>query len=289
MHGRLYRMTRHQTISRAASAVLALVWLAVAATALTPASTIAQTPSRGLRAPAPLPARAVSAGTIDGIVSDTSLVPLQAAFVSILGTSIRIGTGPNGRFRITKLPAGKYLLLVKRVGYRPVSGIVDVPPSDTLRLSYTLEKLAANELNAVVVTEKSPSMRMAEFEARRKLGVGEFMTAAQIREHNPAYSTELFRRFKSVNVSPNHAGAITQYFALSAREGGNPALGACPMQMYLDQVPLPNPFDLDLLPPPRDIAGIEVYSGAATIPPQFNGYDRGCGVILVWSKDGGSQ
>jgi hypothetical protein len=227
-------------------------------------------------------------GTVDGIVSDTGLVPLQGAFVSILGTRIRIGTGPNGRFRITNVPAGQYLVVVKRVGYHPTSEAVEVAASDTLRVAYTLEKLRSEELEPVVVTAKSPSIRMAEFEARRKLGVGEFMTTAEIEQRNSAYSTELMRKFKSVNVSPNHAGPVTQYYALSAREGGNPSLGACPMQVYLDQVPLPSPFNLDLLPPPREIAGIEVYAGSATIPPQFSGMNRGCGVILVWTKDGGT-
>src|ERR1041385_3307554 len=105
------------------------------------------------------PARAF--GTIDGIVSDTSLVPLQAAFVSILGTSVRIGTGPNGRFRITKVPAGQYLVIVKHVGHRPTSAVIDVPANDTLRLSYTLEP-AAVELNPVVIAEKAPALRMQE-------------------------------------------------------------------------------------------------------------------------------
>src|SRR5689334_21736704 len=80
-------------------------------------------------------------GTIDGIVSDTNLVPLQGAFISVLGTAIRVGTGPNGRFRITKVPVGQYLLIVKRVGYKPTSAVVDVPATDTLRLAYTLEQV----------------------------------------------------------------------------------------------------------------------------------------------------
>src|SRR3954470_22280118 len=67
------------------------------------------------------PTVAMHLGTIDGVVADSNLVPVQAAFVSILGTKIRVGTGPNGRFRITKIPAGKYLVLVKRVGYHPTS------------------------------------------------------------------------------------------------------------------------------------------------------------------------
>jgi hypothetical protein len=260
----------HQTLHRS--------WLIAAVSASITASTVLAQDPPGKRV----------LGTVDGIVSDTGLAPLQGAFVSILGTKIRVGTGPNGRFRITNVPPGQYLIIVKRVGYHPASSAVEVAAPDTLRLSYTLEKLRPEELEAVVVTAKSPSIRMAEFEARRKLGVGEFMTSAEIEQRNSAFSTELFRKFKSVNVSPNHAGPVTQYYALSAREGGNPSLGACPMQVYLDQVPLPSPFNLDLLPPPREISGIEVYAGSATIPPQFSGMNRGCGVILVWTKDGGT-
>jgi hypothetical protein len=225
-----------------------------------------------------------SLGTIDGIVSDTNLVPLQGAFVAILGTTIRIGTGPNGRFRITKVPVGEYLLIVKRVGYRPTSAVIDVPATDTLRLAYTLDKVA-EELKPVVVTEKSPSKKMAEFEERRRFGLGQFMNAEEIAARNSVYTTEVLRNFTAINVSPDHSGAITQYFAISKREGGNPQVGACPMQVYVDQVPLPNPFNLDLLPAPRELGGIEVYSGPSTMPPQFNGYDRGCGVILIWTKD----
>jgi hypothetical protein len=224
-------------------------------------------------------------GTIDGVVSDTNLVPLQGAFISVLGTNLRIGTGPNGRFRITKVPVGQYLLIVKRIGYRPTSAVIDVPATDTLRLAYTLEQVGVDVLNPVVVTEKSPSKKMAEFEQRRRLGVGQFMNADEIDAHNSARATEVLRNFTTVNVSQDNSSAITKYYALSKREGANPQLGACPMQLYVDQVPLPSPFNLDLLPAPREIAGIEVYSGAATIPPQFNGYDRGCGVILIWTKD----
>src|SRR5438874_443229 len=94
-------------------------------------------------------------GTIDGVVSDTNLLPLRGAFVSMLGTTIRVGTGPSGRFRITKVPAGRYLVIVKRVGYRPTSEFVDVPAADTARLAYTLSEAAAATLEPVIVTEKA--------------------------------------------------------------------------------------------------------------------------------------
>ena len=112
------------------------------------------------------------------------------------------------------------------------------------------------------------------------------MTQEEIEAKNTVYSTELLRRFSSINVSPDRGSVITQWYAISRREGANPMVGACPMAVFLDQIPLPTPFNLDLLPPPKDLAGIEVYPGASTIPPQFAGFNRGCGVILVWTKDG---
>jgi hypothetical protein len=271
----MLRLTRSLSLCTSAAA-LAVLLPAAAQSQIRPVGT------------GPTPIAPIARGTVDGVVSDTGLVPLQAAFVAILGTKIRVGTGPNGRFRITNVPAGEYLVIVKRVGYHPTSGVVDVPASDTVRLAYTLDKLRPNELETVVITANSPSSRMVGFESRRKLGVGEFMSADQIKARNSVFTTELMRAFKSVNVSPSHANAITTYYALSAREGGNPTVGACPMQVYLDQVPLPTPFNLDLLPPPNDLAGIEVYAGASTIPPEFNGYNRGCGLILVWTKEGGT-
>ena len=223
-------------------------------------------------------------GTVDGVVSDTNLNPLQAAFVSILGTKIRVGTGPNGRFRITKVPSGQYLVIVKRVGYRPTSAVIEVPGSDTVRLAYMLENIVTT-LNPVTVTEKPLSLKMSEFLARRKLGIGQFMNQEEIENVNAVFSTEIFRRFTSINVSPNRARQLTEYFALSQREGGNPMTGACPMSVVLDDVPLPTPFNLDLLPSPRDLAAIEVYAGPSTTPAKYGGFNRGCGVILIWTKD----
>src|SRR6185436_6508698 len=126
---------------------------------------------------------AKSPGTVDGIVSDTNLAPLQGAFVSVLGTKLRIGTGPNGRFRITNVPPGQYLVIVKRVGFRPTSGVVEVRATDTLRLSYTLEPISST-LDPVLISEKPFSLRLGEFAARRRAGFGEFMTQEEIEAKN---------------------------------------------------------------------------------------------------------
>jgi hypothetical protein len=225
-------------------------------------------------------------GMIDGIVTDSNLAPLGSAQVTVLSTSVRVPTGANGRFRITNVPAGEYVLIVRRSGYRPTSNIVQVAAADTLRVSYSLER-APTVLGAVVVTEQRLSVKLAEFEYRKKLGVGEFMSQADIEKRNSVYTTELMRKFPSINVSPSYSkSSMAEWFALSKRETGSPMVGACPMQVVVDNMPMQTPFNLDMLPSPRNIAGIEVYNGPATIPPQFAGYNRSCGLILIWTRDG---
>jgi len=233
---------------------------------------------------APESPAAAHLGTIDGVVSDTNFVPLSGAEISIFGTRIRVETGESGRFRIRDVPAGQYLVIVRRVGYRPASGMLEVPPTDTLRLSYTLEGLATT-LAPVVVTEHRASLRLAEFEDRRRGGVGQFLTEEQIDKRNSLFSTELVRTFLSVKLVPGK-GLLGGWNAYSAR-GDKNFQGACPMAVLVDEVQMPAPFNLDMLPSPHDLAGIEVYAGPAQIPLKFKGYDRGCGIILIWTKDGG--
>ena len=75
-----------------------------------------------------------------------------------------------------------------------------------------------------------------------------------------------------------------------------PAL-RCPYQFYLDGVPLSGQRVFEALPRPGQIFGIEVYASPSTIPLQFKTFGPGgdgprsgayCGVILVWTRRGGS-
>jgi len=244
----------------------------------------AQTP----RSPASAqPARA--SGIIDGIVTDTLLRPLGFAEVKILGTDIRIETNSLGRFRFTEVPAGQFLLIVRRIGYRPISSIIQVGARDTVRLSFLMEA-AAQSLDKVVVTEERRSLKMLEFEDRRRQGVGFFITQEQLERRNLPVSADYLRMAPSITLapSPNPSG-IPELIAISKREGGSflgDGANACAMQVVIDGIPMPPRFPLELLPNPKEIAGIEIYSGAATVPPQFSGADRRCGMILVWTRDG---
>jgi hypothetical protein len=220
-----------------------------------------------------------AAGAIDGVVTDTNLVSLGDSTASILGSSIQVVTGANGRFRILALPAGHYILIVRRLGYAPTSMALEVAGGDTVRLSFALEKIAT-ALDTVTVTARQYSIRMAEFEERRKLGFGQFMTQSDIEKRNSVFVGDLIRTFLGVDVGSS-GGVVSHRFR------GTFSQGTCPLQVFLDDVALPASTPLNDIATPKDLAGIELYSGPATIPLQYKTTKGGfCGVILIWTKGG---
>ena len=214
---------------------------------------------------------------IDGVVSDTSLAPLDGVTASLAATEVRVTTGASGRFQITGVRAGNHILALRRFGYAPVLSSVTVADGDTLRLSFVLQPLATT-LAPTVVTGERTSIKMREFDARRHGGFGRFLTEEEISAKKASFAADLLRSIPQVQVRTVGNGPI----AMNLRNG--PA--ACAYEVFLDGQPLPVPTNLDNLPRPADLAGIEVYSGPATVPLQYKraGGRASCGVILVWTR-----
>jgi hypothetical protein len=228
-------------------------------------------------------------GTISGIVTDTGLTAIGRANVSVVGLRLGVRSGPNGRFEFRNMPGGRYIIIVAAFGYEPITETIEVVANDTLRLAVSLER-RTESLDTVVATAASVVPGLADFEARRASGQGQFLSEAEIARRNSVASTELLRSFLSINVRPVVNGAQAPMYVAMSRRGGGSGLGRhgggmeCEMLVILDGIPMPTPFDLNTLPAPKELAGIELYSGDARIPLRFAGLDRGCGVILVWTK-----
>jgi hypothetical protein len=263
-------------------------FIALAAVAVASPLAAQRTTSIRDRAAQEVPRPTSGLGVVDGIVTDSLLRPLGAADVSVVGIGARVVTSENGRFRLLQVPPGQYLLVARRIGFAPTSGIIEVPAADTLRLAYTLSR-SANMLDTVRVKERRVSLRMAEFEGRRLQGVGQFITQEEIERRGSSKVSDYLHLMRGIDVSPQTNSQFAGTIAISKREGGSvggDGSGACALQVFLDGIVMPRFFNLDLLPSPKNISGIEVYSGAATAPAQFGGADRRCGMILVWTRDG---
>jgi hypothetical protein len=222
--------------------------------------------------------------TIDGIVTDSTMRPLQNVSVSILRTAVEVKTGDNGRFRILQLPPGDYVIIVRRVGFSPVSAVIRATPGDTLRTSYELGPSPIN-LPGVTITEERRGWREMEFEVRRKRGLGEFMSKEQIDKKSASSATQLFYWFNAIRVVEAGNGAIVDHYAVAKRGATSIKTTPCrAARILLDGIPMPDPMNLDYLPLARELAGIEVYGEVAAAPPEYAIYDKGCGLILIWRR-----
>jgi hypothetical protein len=226
-----------------------------------------------------------TSAVIDGIVTDTSLARLAGATVAIAGSPTEVTTDERGHFRILGLSAGRYVLMIRHVGFASLPSVVDVAERDTVRGAFTLERLATS-LDTVVVAEHAAPAQLSEFEQHRKLGQGQFMTRAQIEKLNFVDATNLLRSFQSVSVTGR--GAL------------NRRMSNCPFQFFIEGVRVSTPVRDSMsdrldLPSVGDIEGIEVYTNTATVPLQYktfggdsrSGFGGGfCGVILIWLRHG---
>lgn len=206
-----------------------------------------------------------ASGSIDGVVSDTSLAPLADATITVVGTNIRVVTGANGRFRLVALPAGQSVLLVRHIGFEAATSKVTVADADTLRLSFALDAAVAS-LDPVKIADQNVSPKLAEFYARRKVGPGQFMTEEEIEKQNPVLTSELFARFLGIS-------------------GGGSARSPCKLTALVDGVTRYSKFGE--LPSPREIAAIEFFAGPSEVPLQYKSITTArCGLILIWTRDG---
>jgi len=231
-------------------------------------------------------------GVIDGMVTDSGFVPMLGAEVGILRTSVKIATNALGRFRITDVQMGTYILTLRRFGYSPIASVISVNAGDTLRLTYALQPLGKGRLlDTVRVTERQESRNLMDFERRRRLGVGKFLTAAELEKRGSIDLATVLRGFISIAVVRDDATGVTSL--QNRRDQGNmisaQGAGACAVQVVVDNVPMPHEVDVELLPRPKEIAGVEVYAGPAGAPSQFGGEDRRCGMVLIWTKDGSNR
>ncbi len=187
----------------------------------------------------------------------------------------------DGRFEIPKSTVawGSNLLTVRRMGYTLVTDVLWVgEPVTNVDVTVELQPTAIELPEVVVLGDRTiyEFGRMREFWQRRRRGFGRFLTREDI-ERRPAFNTsDLLLGVPGIVV--HRVGSETRI--RSTRFAGR----QCPMNIYVDGLPMVGDMSIDAYTAPESIAGIEVYSGSSSIPPEFNRSSRGCGVIVIWTR-----
>jgi hypothetical protein len=206
------------------------------------------------------------------VIAGATGKPLPGAQVTIVGGP-RVTANESGEFILSDAPMGTRMLEVRSLGYYPDRRRVDVvagaPPV----------RVVLSTFRAVLDTVKIRARRLADkhdsgFEERkRSSGSGKFLTAEDIAKRGAIFTSGIFRSIPGVRVigdSIQMRGAFEEW---------------CSPEFYVDGRFLytqgGEELDSEMLP--KDIAAIEVYSGAY-VPPQFSQGMGGCGAIVIWTK-----
>lgn len=221
-------------------------------------------------------------GGISGVVKDSAGVPIPDVEVTAIKLAKVVRTDTAGRFLISSLPPGSADFSFRRLAYSPVVLSVLIPADDTTDVAVTLG-LTALQLTGVVVQEHAAHVRILDaFESRRKQGIGHFVTRAEIERRHPLLLSDMMRIIPGAEILMGENGRAALRFARVGRPN-------CPPQFFVDGIQVTG-YNIDDMPP-GDVEGVELYAGAAGLPPEFN-RARGtsiCGVVAIWTRIPGND
>jgi hypothetical protein len=203
--------------------------------------------------------------------------PLGGARVTIVGSGVVATSDERGSFTLAGLPGGTQMLDARAVGYLPERRVVDLIAGKAPALTISLSTLKS-VLDTIRVTAKRVySADSRGFERRRRMGFGTFFGSEDVERLRPFNTTSLLNRVPSVRI----VGSV----ATSERILMRGTLGYCSPDLYLDGMRLTNmdARDIDSWVQPDEIEGMEVYTSAGRVPPEFSSLS-GCGSIVIWTR-----
>jgi hypothetical protein len=220
-------------------------------------------------------------GTVTGVVMDSAGTPIPDVEVTAIRAAKVVRTDTAGQFILGGLASGPTDLSFRRLAYAPVVLSLQVPKDDTTDVEVTLGYVA-QQLTGVIVQADAKRLRiLEEFEARRKSGIGHFITRRQIVDRHPMRLSDLVRLVPGASISESNGRAVLR-FSRSATK-------ACPPQFYIDGIQATG-FSIDDMPP-GDVEGVELYAGPAGLPPEFNRFYStvSCGTVIIWTRIPGND
>jgi hypothetical protein len=217
-------------------------------------------------------------GSMTGRVRGPGGVPFRGAQV-LIDDTVRAVSDDSGKFVAASISKGAHRMMVRYVGFGPIQHSFRLDAGERIEREFTLH-VNADTLAAVTIVgakgERIP-MRLQGYEDRKLWGSGRYIDRAQFEKHPSELMNTALRRMPGMLVK---RGVGSMVYAVNTRAGN------CPVNLYLDGMPIHDPlrFDLNTLPP-ATIAGVEYYASGATIPAQYHkmGYEK-CGVMLIWTK-----
>ena len=195
---------------------------------------------------------------------------------------VRASTAADGSFSIREVAAGARRLTFRAPPLAARHIALTAEPGQSQLMVVTLRMVPVVVVNLNLAP---PDPRMDDFRQRRRAGGGVFIDRAQIQRRNPRQLSDLLRSVPGVRVQSTSTGLryISTHFRRLSENPDYPEAGLCDMMLYIDGQPFQATASAaDLRVRVTDLAAIEVYASAASVPREFAGHNAACGVILIW-------
>ena len=215
---------------------------------------------------------------VAGVADAETGQPLEGAEVLLMNVRRLARANGMGEATIASIPYGVQRVRVRRLGYTPAE--VDLAiRSDTTGAVFRLQR-TATQLAAVNVEATWMPARMRDVEARRKRGIGRFLSEADLdKDRDRDFHLTMTTRVPGLKTV---IGADGNRVLASSRDNlGMTGVSACFVTLYLGGMII-DPKDAELIRT-WDLAAVEFFQ-AAEVPVIYRNKPYGCGVVLLWSK-----
>jgi hypothetical protein len=224
------------------------------------------------------------------VTDERTQAPLPAVRVTVQGVGDRDwSTDEQGRVLVAVVRGARAVLQLRRPGYAPRTINSDAG-GDGAVVPIVMTP-SVQTLDTTKVVGDATSTMLAGFEGRRlrRNGTATFITREQIEKQLAIRTIDVVRRAIGTKVIDSSgvllvASSRGPKTIISAAKSD---LAPCVMRVAVDGVMREWGFSLDGIEP-KEIHGVEVYPGPATIPAEFGGMRRDayCGLVMIWTRRG---
>jgi len=221
----------------------------------------------------PVLAQSGSSGLIGRIFDEKTNQVVTEVLIFVDSTRHDVSVSSQGRFVLSRLPAGPHRVEIRAVGYRPHVLELNLLEGQVLERQFAMF-FTGDKLPELAVEARNSKLlpRFADFERRRQNGMGIYITRDEIKSRGYMRMGDALRTVSGVRVNCGDVDCIIHMTRSTA---------GCFPTYYVDGR-LARSFAAST--PMNDVQGIEVYRGAAEMPGEFAGDGAMCGVIVIWTR-----
>jgi len=213
-----------------------------------------------------------------GFVRASTGAGIQGATVEVRGLSA--STNERGAFQLWTPDIDSATISIRRLGYLPVTAPISARRGQWDTVVVELE-VTSVRLSAVTVktmaTRRGNGLR--DFESRRAVGNGLFITRDEINARNTVRTSDVLRGKRGVNLIRLRTGGFGVRFAAYSH-----SRGGCIPSIWIDGQLAPD-LEVDDVSA-NDIEAIEMYETLGSVPFEFSprGNSAPCGTIAIWTR-----